>query len=102
MFDFINVFMEAAMSKYIGEIMLFTTAIIWGSGFVFSAISLDYLTPYQILAVRFSVGVLILSFIFYKRLRNIKKSTLLRGFISITNGWFTIYNTVKKCFHYCY
>ncbi len=81
MFDFINVFMEAAMSKYIGEIMLFTTAIIWGSGFVFSAISLDYLTPYQILAVRFSVGVLILSFIFYKRLRNIKKSTLLRGFI---------------------
>ncbi|NLY81137.1 MAG: DMT family transporter [Lysinibacillus sp.] len=69
------------MRKYIGEIMLFTTAIIWGSGFVFSAISLDYLTPYQILAVRFSIGVLILSIIFSKRLKQIKKSTLQRGFI---------------------
>lgn len=69
------------MRKYIGEIMLFTTAIIWGSGFVFSAISLDYLTPYQILAVRFSIGVLILSLIFYKRLIKIKKSTLVKGFI---------------------
>lgn len=69
------------MSKYIGEIMLFTTAIIWGSGFAFSAISLDYFTPYQILAIRFSVGVLILSIIFYNRLKHIKKSTIKRGFI---------------------
>jgi len=69
------------MGKYIGEIMLFTTAIIWGSGFAFSAISLDYFTPYQILAVRFTVGVLILSLIFYQRLKNMKKSTIKRGFI---------------------
>lgn len=69
------------MRKYIGEIMLFTTAIIWGSGFVFSAISLDYLTPYQILAVRFSIGLIILSLIFYKRLKFIKKSTLKKGFV---------------------
>jgi drug/metabolite transporter (DMT)-like permease len=73
--------MEAIMSKYIGEIMLFTTAIIWGSGFAFSAISLDYFTPYQILAIRFSVGVLILSIIFYNRLKHIKKATIKRGFI---------------------
>lgn len=69
------------MGKYIGEIMLFTTAIIWGSGFAFSAISLDYFTPYQILAVRFTVGVLILRLIFYQRLKNMKKSTIKRGFI---------------------
>lgn len=67
------------MAKYIGEIMLFTTAIIWGSGFVFSAISLQYLTPYQILAVRFSIGVIILCFIFYKRLKYIKIATLKKG-----------------------
>lgn len=69
------------MGKYVGEIMLFTTAIIWGSGFVYSAISLEYLTPYQILAVRFTIGVLILSIIFYKRLNKIKKSTIQKGFI---------------------
>ncbi|QBK27009.1 DMT family transporter [Ureibacillus thermophilus] len=69
------------MGKYIGEIMLFTTAIIWGSGFAFSAISLNYFTPYQILAVRFTIGVFILSLIFYQRLKNMKKSTIKRGFI---------------------
>ncbi|MED3662173.1 DMT family transporter [Ureibacillus sp. FSL K6-8385] len=69
------------MKRYIGEIMLLTTAIIWGSGFAFSAISLDYFTPYQILAVRFTVGVLILSVIFFPRVKRLKKPTIKRGFI---------------------
>ncbi|HWJ76760.1 DMT family transporter [Ureibacillus composti] len=67
------------MRKYIGEIMLITTAIIWGSGFVMSALSLDYLSPYQVLAARFLIGVIILSIVFHKRLRKIKKSTILKG-----------------------
>lgn len=67
------------MRKYIGEIMLIMTAIIWGSGFVMSEISLNYLTPYQVLAARFSIGLIILSLIFYKRLRKIKRSTIVKG-----------------------
>lgn len=69
------------MRKYIGEIGLIITAIIWGSGFVASAVSLEYYTPYQILAGRFLVGVIILCVLFYKRLKNIKKSTLIKGTI---------------------
>ncbi|KGR77004.1 DMT family transporter [Ureibacillus manganicus] len=69
------------MQKYIGEVMLIITAIIWGSGFVFSAVSLEYFTPYQILAFRFTIGLIILSAIFYKRLKKIKKSTLIRGLV---------------------
>ncbi len=69
------------MRKYIGEVMLIITAIIWGSGFVFSAVSLNYFSPYQILAIRFSIGVIILSIVFYKRLKKIKKSTLKRGLL---------------------
>lgn len=69
------------MRKYLGEAMLIITAVIWGSGFVFSAVSLNYFTPYQLLAVRFSIGVIILSVVFYKRLKNIKKSTLKRGLL---------------------
>lgn len=79
--NYLKDFLEETMKKYIGEIMLFTTAIIWGSGFVFSAVSLDYLSPYQILAVRFSIGVFILSMIFYPKLKKMKKSTLKRGFV---------------------
>lgn len=69
------------MKKYIGELGLSVTAIIWGSGFVASVISLEHYTPYQILAVRFLIGVLILSSIFYKKLKRINKSVLTKGII---------------------
>ncbi|MFC5590766.1 DMT family transporter [Sporosarcina soli] len=67
------------MKKYMGEIGLMITAIIWGSGFVASAVSLEHYTPYQILAGRFLIGTLILCLVFYKKLRYIKKSTLFKG-----------------------
>lgn len=67
------------MRKYIGEIGLIITAIIWGSGFVASAVALEHYTPYQILAGRFLIGALILCAIFHKKLRQINKSTLIKG-----------------------
>ncbi|WP_391203487.1 DMT family transporter [Psychrobacillus sp. L4] len=67
------------MQKYIGEILLIITAIIWGSGFVSSAISLEYYTPYQILAGRFLIGAVILSIVFHKKLKKVNKSTLMKG-----------------------
>jgi drug/metabolite transporter (DMT)-like permease len=67
------------MQKYFGEIALTITAIIWGSGFVASAIALDHFTPYQILAGRFIIGTLILGVIFHKKLKNIDKSTMIKG-----------------------
>ena len=69
------------MRKYIGEIGLTITAIIWGSGFVMSALALDYYTPYQILAVRFTVGALLLGIVFHKRLRRLDKNILMQGTI---------------------
>ena len=69
------------MRKYIGEIGLIITAIIWGSGFVASAVSLEYYTPYQILAGRFLIGVVILCVIFHKKLKEINKSALMKGAI---------------------
>ncbi|PIC82508.1 DMT family transporter [Sporosarcina sp. P1] len=67
------------MRKYIGEIGLTFTAIIWGSGFVMSALALEYYTPYQILAVRFIIGALLLSIVFHKRLLRVDKSVLWKG-----------------------
>lgn len=69
------------MRKYMGEIALTITAIIWGSGFVGSAIALEHFTPYQILAGRFLIGAVILSIIFHKRLKTIDKSTIIKGAI---------------------
>ncbi|WP_301108815.1 DMT family transporter [Sporosarcina sp.] len=67
------------MKKYIGEIGLTITAIIWGSGFVMSALALDYYTPYQILAVRFAVGAILLGLVFHKKLRQLNKAVLWKG-----------------------
>ncbi|WP_077619602.1 DMT family transporter [Bacillus sinesaloumensis] len=69
------------MRKYVGELGLTIVAIIWGSGFVASAVSLDHYTPYQILAIRFLVGVLLLSLVFLKKLKQIRKSTIIKGAI---------------------
>src|SRR4051794_35758611 len=69
------------MGKYIGEILLVVTAIIWGSGFVASAVSLEYYTPYQILAGRFLIGAIILSVIFHKKLKKMNKSMVIKGAI---------------------
>ncbi|MEH7238073.1 DMT family transporter [Bacillus sp. JJ1562] len=69
------------MRKYMGELSLTIVAIIWGSGFVASAVSLEHYTPYQILAIRFLIGVILLSLVFYKKLKHIKKSTIIKGSI---------------------
>ncbi len=69
------------MRKYFGELGLAVVAIIWGSGFVASAVSLEHFTPYQILAIRFLIGIILLSLVFFKKLKNIKKSTIIKGSI---------------------
>lgn len=69
------------MRKYIGEIFLIITAIIWGSGFVASAVALESFTPYQILAIRFLIGTIILSIVYMKKLKTVRKGTLMKGFI---------------------
>lgn len=44
-----------------------------------SALSLDYYTPYQVLAVRFAVGAALLGLVFYKKLRQIDQRVLWKG-----------------------
>lgn len=69
------------MKKYVGEIGLTLTAIIWGSGFVATAIALEHYTAYQSMAVRFLIGGILLALIFYKKLKAITKTTLMKGSI---------------------
>ena len=66
------------MKKHMGEIGLFTIAIIWGSGFIGTKLALDGgLSPVQTLTVRFFIASLILGTIFFKQIRkNIDKKSL--------------------------
>lgn len=69
------------MKMYIGELCLLLTAAIWGSGFVASAVALEHYTPFQIMAIRFSIGTILLSIVFMRILKNITKSTILKGIV---------------------
>lgn len=69
------------MKQYIGDGMLLITAIVWGSGFVVTAIALEYLTAYQIMAGRFILAAMILSLLFGKKFKNFTKSVIWKGVI---------------------
>ena len=51
------------------DLSLLLVAIIWGSGFVVTKNALDLVTPYYLLAFRFTISTLLLVGIFFKRLR---------------------------------
>ncbi|MGE6513905.1 DMT family transporter [Lysinibacillus sphaericus] len=67
------------MKHYIADGMLLITAIVWGSGFVITAIALEYLTAYQVMAGRFLLASIILTVLFGYRLKKATKSVIWKG-----------------------
>lgn len=94
------------MKKHIGEIGLFTIAIIWGSGFIGTRLALDGgLSAIQTLTLRFFIASIILGILFYKQIKlNINKESIKAGallglfsFIGFsTQTLGLIYTTVSK------
>lgn len=69
------------MKQYIGDGLLLITAIVWGSGFVVTAIALEYLSAYQVMAGRFVLAAIILILLFGKRLKTLSKQVVWKGAI---------------------
>lgn len=71
------------MKKYIGEIGLFFTSIVWGTGFVGTKLSLEGgLTPLQLITIRFLIASIFINIIFYKQIKaNINKDAIKCGAI---------------------
>lgn len=67
------------MNKYFGKMGLILVAIIWGSGFVATAIALENYTAFQLLALRFTIAFVVLLIINIKRLKELSKKTIQRG-----------------------
>jgi drug/metabolite transporter (DMT)-like permease len=64
------------MNSYIGKIGLMLVAIIWGTGFVASALALENYSAYQILAIRFTIAFLVLLVLNIKRLKVLSAKTI--------------------------
>ncbi|MFV0505007.1 MAG: DMT family transporter [Lachnospirales bacterium] len=66
------------MTKYLGKLGLIIVAVIWGSGFVATAVALENYTAYQLLALRFTIAFVVLLIINIKRLKELSKKTIQR------------------------
>ena len=67
------------MQKYKGELLMLITAVMWGSGFVGMAKGLEHWSVFQLMAGRFFLASVILTLVFYKKLKLINKAVLWKG-----------------------
>ena len=63
----------------LGKTGLFLTAMIWGSGFTFSALALEHFTTLQLIAMRFTIAFIALLVMNFHRLKRIRRADLIRG-----------------------
>lgn len=66
-------------ARRLGQLGLITVAIIWGNGFVASAMALAYFNPFQILAIRFTLAFVVLLLFNMTRLKTLTKTTVLKS-----------------------
>lgn len=70
------------MKERTADLVLLLVAMIWGTGFIAVQVSLDAgITPFQTMAIRFSVAAVLLVIIFFKKLKKINIFDLRNGFI---------------------
>lgn len=68
------------MSKGKGEIILFVVAILWGLGFIATAMGIERFGVFEILAMRFWIASILLSITFFKHIKNIDMKNFKFGF----------------------
>ena len=67
--------------KITGSLALLFSTLIWGSSFFILKNTIDSLPLYFVLAVRFSIGALIMGTVCYKYVAKIDKKTFIRGIV---------------------
>ncbi|MDF2541169.1 MAG: protein of unknown function transrane [Herbinix sp.] len=61
------------------KLALFGATLIWGSSFLMVKSSMDFMGPHFLLGIRFTIGCLLLSIVFRKRLKNLNKEYFKKG-----------------------
>ena len=65
--------MEVKKKSFIADMSLLVTAILWGGGFVGVKDALETIEPLHLNAIRFSLAGIILSLIFFKRIKKVSR-----------------------------
>jgi len=72
---------EKNRPSWVGDILLFLTAFLWGGGFVGVAEALDALPPFYLIAIRFMMASILIVVIFWKYFIQINKKEIIPGII---------------------
>lgn len=67
--------------RLLGKLGLMLTAIIWGTGFTFSALALQHFTTMQVLAMRFTIAFIALLIMNFHKLKQIQRHHFIQGAI---------------------
>lgn len=63
------------------DVSLALIAFVWGGGFVAVKDALDSITPFYIMAIRFTLAAFLMGIVFWKKVQTIKKNDLIAGCI---------------------
>lgn len=72
---------KTSKKGFLGKILLLIVAILWGSSLTVVKVAQETFEPNMILAIRFTVSALILSIIFWKKLREMTKEDVKSGLL---------------------
>ncbi len=67
------------ISAWIGDLMLFIAALVWGGGFVGVKESLNTLSPFYMIGIRFAIASVLLILVFWKQVKEITKEEVQYG-----------------------
>lgn len=71
--------MQKTLNAHIAKLFLFATAIIWGAAFVVMKNALVSVPPFQLLAMRFGTGAVLLALVCVRRWKQLNRGYLWRG-----------------------
>ena len=71
--------MKQATRQTLAKIALFTAALIWGSSFFIVKNTVNILPPNVLLSIRFFLGSMVLTFVFFNRLKKINREYWISG-----------------------
>ena len=65
-----------------GKCMLLMAALIWGSSFIVMKNSVDFISPFTLLCIRFVLSTIFITCLFFNKIKEIKKQDLIGGFLA--------------------
>lgn len=71
--------MKKSTRNLSAKFALFGATLIWGASFIIVKNSMDVMKPHMLIAIRFTIATLLLSFIFHKKLKLLNKDYLIKG-----------------------